>query len=110
MPVNAQDRQVAKGRFQVTSTKIANYTQNERNIFIHLLQGVVTMELLEERLGSNSTAVFNVKKLDLSNCKLTSLGNLLNDDYFPGLVELCLDNNNLSDVRGELKVSFLLTE
>ena len=58
------------------------------------------MELLEDRLGTTTTSVFNIKVLELSNCKLTSLGNLLTDDYFIGLKELVLDNNNISDVRG----------
>eukprot|EP00397_Hematodinium_sp_SG-2012_P001379 GEMP01001381.1.p1 GENE.GEMP01001381.1~~GEMP01001381.1.p1 ORF type:complete len:1576 (+),score=324.31 GEMP01001381.1:1-4728(+) len=59
--------------------------------------GKLTMELLEEKLGP-AVACFNVRVVDLSNCKLREIGALLNDETFPSLRELVLDNNLLDSI------------
>ena len=56
------------------------------------------MEMLEEKLGP-SAACFNVRSIDLSNSKLREIGALLNDETFPSLRELILDNNQLESVN-----------
>lgn len=69
--------------------------------------GKVTMELLEDKLGP-SPSCYNFRSVDLSNQNLKELGQLLNDDVFPSLRELCLNGNPFSDIRTVGPLSKLL--
>ncbi|CAD7971703.1 unnamed protein product, partial [Amoebophrya sp. A25] len=64
--------------------------QNAKGVFA----GRLTMEVLEETLGP-TPACFYVRSIDLSSLKLRDLGSLLQDEVFPSLRELVLDENPL---------------
>eukprot|EP00928_Gymnodinium_smaydae_P027750 TRINITY_DN21353_c3_g1_i1.p1 TRINITY_DN21353_c3_g1~~TRINITY_DN21353_c3_g1_i1.p1 ORF type:complete len:1571 (+),score=412.13 TRINITY_DN21353_c3_g1_i1:289-5001(+) len=60
--------------------------------------GKVTLELLEDKLGP-TPACYSFRSVDLSGMGLRDLGNLLNDDMFPSLRELCLDGNPFTSIK-----------
>ena len=64
-------------------------------------QGRLTMEILEEKLGP-SPACFYVRVIDLTGLHLKHLGSLLQDEIFPSLRELNLDDNPLTALGSDL--------
>jgi len=83
----------------VTQAKI----EEARDMF----SGKLTMEMLEEKFGP-IVSYFNVRMVDLSNGKLREIGDLLNDETFPSLRELILDNNVLVNINSLGPLSKLL--
>eukprot|EP00927_Polykrikos_kofoidii_P060458 TRINITY_DN55439_c0_g1_i1.p1 TRINITY_DN55439_c0_g1~~TRINITY_DN55439_c0_g1_i1.p1 ORF type:complete len:1435 (-),score=232.12 TRINITY_DN55439_c0_g1_i1:221-4525(-) len=82
-------------------------TQAEHHEAEDKFSGKITMELLEDKLGP-SPAYYTSRVVDLSGQNLKELGNIINDDLFPSLRELTLDNNPFSDIRSVGPCSKLL--
>eukprot|EP00392_Amoebophrya_sp_AT5.2_P007085 g7099.t1 len=60
--------------------------------------GRLSMEILEEKLGPTPSC-FYVRAIDLEGLKLRELGALLQDEVFPSLRELVLDDNPISSLE-----------
>ncbi|KAF4713367.1 leucine rich repeat containing 9, partial [Perkinsus olseni] len=63
--------------------------------------GILTVEVLEERLLARPLLGWNIEVLKLEDLKLRNLGEqLLSESSFPNLKELHLNNNRLHHLRG----------
>lgn len=82
-------------------------TQAEHQAAEDKFSGKITIEHLEDRLGPSS-ACYTFRSVDLSGQSLRELGNLINDDLFPSVRELNLENNPFSDIRTVGPLSKLL--
>jgi len=59
--------------------------------------GRLTEEIMDSRLGGYSS--MEIRRLDLSDCKLRDFDNVFNESQFPLLQELKLNNNHLSTLK-----------
>jgi len=71
-------------------------TPNELHDAKDQFAGKLSMELFEEKLGPLLSAGYTTRSLDLSNCRIKEMTNLLGDAAFPCLRELILHNNPLN--------------
>ncbi|CEL97089.1 unnamed protein product [Vitrella brassicaformis CCMP3155] len=75
----------------------AAVTTNEQNDARERFAGKLSMEMLEEKLGT--CPCYNFRVLDLSGCRLREIpANVITDEVFPSLRELTFDNNQLTSV------------